>query len=196
VYIALMMIGLFAIITKNNLVKKVIGLNILQTAVILFFISIGAKRGATIPIIEHGHGHDHNLRAAHLHVIADALTSILAIVALLAAKHFGAVWMDPAMGIVGGFLVARWSWGLMKETSRVLLDRQAPEADVKRLTAALQDAGDVDVVDLHLWWIGPGYRAAIVSVETTSTVSVDQLAQHVPDDLHIEHLTIEIRGAV
>ena len=72
---------------------------------------------------DHGHGHhDHNLRAAYFHVLADALTSILAIVALLAGKYFGANWMDPAMGIVGAALVARWSYGLIRDSAKVLLD--------------------------------------------------------------------------
>ena len=77
--------------------------------------------------VEHEHHHDHNLKSAYLHVMADALTSILAIFALLAGKYFGLIWMDPAMGIVGAILVARWSYGLLGSTSGVLLDRQAPK---------------------------------------------------------------------
>ncbi len=77
---------------------------------------------------DHHHHHDHNLRAAQFHVLADALTSILAVIALVAAKQLGAVWMDPAMGIVGGLLVGRWSWRLLRDAGAVLLDRQAPAA--------------------------------------------------------------------
>lgn len=137
------------------------------------------------------HHHDHNLRAAHLHVLADALTSLLAIIALLAAKYFGVAWMDPAMGIVGGLLVARWSWGLLRSTSRVLLDRQAPQPLVDRLAAAVRADG-IEVTDLHLWEIGPGYRAAVLSLECRSVVSLEDLKRRVPDDLGIAHLTIEI----
>jgi cation diffusion facilitator family transporter len=142
-------------------------------------------------------GHDHNLRAAHLHVLADALTSLLAIVALLAAKHFGAVWMDPAMGIVGGILVAAWAWGLVRETSSILLDRQAPRDVVDRVRGAVESDGRGRVVDLHIWSIGPGYRAAIISVEaTTSPVTIEDVQAMIPRDMGIEHLTIELRPKI
>ncbi len=140
----------------------------------------------------HGHHHDHNLRAAHLHVLADTLTSILAIVALLAAKFYGAVWMDPAMGVVGGGLVAIWAWGLARDTGAVLLDRQAPVEATAAITNSIQSGGRYRVVDLHLWSIGPGYRAAIISVRTTDPCDRGDIEALVPDDLGIVHLTIEI----
>jgi cation diffusion facilitator family transporter len=142
-----------------------------------------------------GHHHDHNLRAAHLHVLADALTSLLAIGALLAAKYFGAMWMDPAMGVVGGLLVARWSWGLMRTTSRVLLDRQLVEEDLERIHVQLKAAG-VEVVDLHVWEIGPGYRAAIVAVASARSVTAEEVRAILPEDLKIEHLTVEVHLAM
>ena len=89
------------------------------------------------------HEHDHNLRAAYLHVLADALTSLLAIVALLAAKYLGLAWMDPLMGIVGAVLVGRWSLGLMRDSGRVLLDRQAPEELRRRVVGAVEGGGDI-----------------------------------------------------
>ncbi len=141
--------------------------------------------------------HDHNLRAAHLHVLADALTSILAIIALLAAKYFGVNWMDPMMGIVGGALVARWSWGLMRTTSQVLLDRQAPQEILDEIQTAL-DAGSLELVDLHVWEIGPGYRAAIIGVESVESVGVEEIRRLMPERLGIAHLTVEVqksRGA-
>src|SRR6185503_20060413 len=95
--------------------------------------------------------HDHNLGSAYLHVLADALTSLLAIVALLAAKYFGLAWMDPTMGIVGAVLVARWSFGLLKTTSAVLLDRSAPEELRAALEGAIERVDGNRVVDLHLW---------------------------------------------
>lgn len=145
----------------------------------------------------HDHGHhnehnrDHNLRAAHLHVVADALTSFLAIFALLAAKHFGAVWMDPAMGIVGGTLVAFWAWGLVKETGAVLLDRQAPEDVVGALRESIESDHRFRVVDLHVWSIGPGYRAAIISVQAPLSCQRLEIEKLIPEDLGIAHLTIE-----
>jgi cation diffusion facilitator family transporter len=139
------------------------------------------------------HDHDHTLRAAHLHVLADALTSVLAIFALLAAKYAGAVWMDPAMGIVGGALVARWSWGLLTATSRVLLDRQAPETILEHLRGAVESSS-VRVIDLHVWEIGPGCRAAIVSLESEHALSPAEVEASIPAELGIAHLTVELRG--
>jgi len=141
----------------------------------------------------HGHRHDHNLRAAHLHVLADALTSLLAIFALLAAKYLGAIWMDPAMGIVGGVLVARWSWALVRDTSAMLLDRQAPEEIITAITTAVEADDRLRVVDLHVWAIGPGYRAAIVAVNASRPCSVQEVEALLPDRLGIAHLTVEIR---
>ena len=103
---------------------------------------------------DHAHAHDHNLKSAYLHVIADALTSVLAIVALLAAKYFGLVWMDPVVGVIGAVLVARWSYGLLGATSAVLLDRQAPEPLRQQVRHAIEAHGDTRVTDLHVWSIG------------------------------------------
>lgn len=139
-----------------------------------------------------GHHHDHNLRAAHLHVLADALTSILAIAALLAAKYLGVNWMDPVMGIVGGALVARWSWGLMRTTSQVLLDRQAPKNILDEIRSVLA-ASSLELVDLHVWEIGPGYRAAIIGVETEAEIDAEEIKRLVPERLRIAHLTVEVQ---
>ncbi|WP_243470360.1 CDF family Co(II)/Ni(II) efflux transporter DmeF [Vreelandella lionensis] len=111
---------------------------------------------------DHSHHHDHNRRAAYLHVLADALTSVLAIVALLAGKYAGWGWMDPAMGIVGAILVTPWSWQLLKETSTVLLDHQHQSME-KAVKQAVEN-DDARVIDLHVWSIGPNIYAAIVSI--------------------------------
>jgi cation diffusion facilitator family transporter len=137
------------------------------------------------------HHHDHNLLAAYLHVLADALTSVLAIAALLAAKYLGLTWMDPLMGVVGGILVARWSWGLLRGTSAVLVDRQAPESVIKKVRDAI--AGDsIRILDLHVWEIGPGYRAAIVTVESNRPLTPPEVKSMIPDELGIAHATVEI----
>src|SRR3546814_10449650 len=81
------------------------------------------------PDHHHSHGHDNNLRSAYMHVLADALTSVLAIAALLAGRYLGLHWMDPAMGIVGAVVIARWSWSLMRDTAAVLLDRTNERMD-------------------------------------------------------------------
>ena len=137
------------------------------------------------------HHHDHNLLAAYLHVLADALTSVLAIAALLAAKYVGLAWMDPAMGIVGGVLVARWSWGLLRGTSRVLVDRQAPAGVLESVRRAF-DGDSVRIIDLHVWEIGPGYRAAIISVESETEMTPHEVKEMLPEELGIAHATVEI----
>lgn len=158
--------------------------------------------GLSVVILRDHHGHDHhgehendhNLRAAHLHVLADALTSLLAIFALLAAKHFGAVWMDPAMGVVGGILVARWAWGLVKDTGAVLLDRQAQDTVLEKITKAVEGDSRFRVVDLHAWSIGPGYRAVILSVEASEPSQRMDVVRLVPDTVGIAHLTVEVEN--
>jgi len=151
-----------------------------------------AVNGISVLILHDRHDrHDHNLLAAYLHVLADALTSILAITALLAAKYVGLTWMDPAMGIVGGVLVARWSWGLLRGTSRVLVDRQASDSMLEQVRLAI--AGDsVRILDLHVWEIGPGYRAAIVSVESEHPITPHEVKEMIPEEFGIAHTTVEI----
>lgn len=139
----------------------------------------------------HEHHHDHNLRAAHLHVLADALTSLLAIAALLAAKYFGANWMDPAMGIVGAGLVTRWSWGLVRQTATVLLDHQAPDEVVGAVERAV-GSDTVEITDLHIWEIGPGYRAAIIAVRSSSPLTADEVRRRLPAGLGLAHVTVEV----
>jgi cation diffusion facilitator family transporter len=137
------------------------------------------------------HKHDHNLLAAYLHVLADALTSILAIAALLAAKYVGLMWMDPAMGVVGGILVAGWSWGLLRGTGRVLVDSQAPDEVLESVRNAVEK-DTVRITDLHVWEIGPGYRAVIVVVESHRPLTPFEVKEMIPDELGITHITVEI----
>ena len=139
-----------------------------------------------------GHHHDHNLRAAYLHVIADALTSVLAIAALLSAKHLGLNWLDPAMGIVGALLVARWSVGLLRVSGRVLLDRQAEAAVIESVRSALEAVPGTRVVDLHVWVIGPRSSAVIVSIEAEEPREPDAYRALVPAGLGLDHVSVEV----
>ena len=143
---------------------------------------------------EHHH-HDHNLISAYLHVLADALTSLLAIFALLAAKYFGFVWADPLMGIVGAILVARWSLGLLHSTSVVLLDRQGPD-DIRELIQQRIESEDGNrVVDLHLWAIGPKMYSAIIAVVANEAKDPDHYKSLIPDGLGIVHAVVEVHAA-
>lgn len=141
---------------------------------------------------EHHH-HDHNLRSAYLHVIADALTSLLAIVALLAAKFYGAVWMDPVMGVVGAILVSRWSLGLLTSTSDVLLDKQAAGEVRDTIRQQIEQDGDSRVTDLHVWSIGPNIHAAQISLVAHEPASPEQYKSRLPRSLRLAHVSIEVQ---
>jgi len=143
------------------------------------------------PTHEH-HGHDHNLRGAYLHVIADAVTSLLAIVALLAGKYMGAGWLDPVMGIVGATLVARWSYGLIRETSRVLLDNQTAKHHLDELREAIEGHSSDRVTDLHLWSIGHGISAAEIVVVSDEPMPPNHYKALIPSELRIVHSTVEV----
>ncbi|MBZ9558461.1 MULTISPECIES: CDF family Co(II)/Ni(II) efflux transporter DmeF [unclassified Modicisalibacter] len=138
----------------------------------------------------HQASHDHNRRAAYFHVLADALTSLLAIVALLAGKYAGWHWMDPLMGGVGAILVSHWSWRLLKDTASVLLDRRRND-----LETAVKDAiedGDARVSDLHVWAIGPGLDAAIVSLVAHEPATPDVYRRRIRACCRsLVHVTVE-----
>ncbi|SAK95991.1 cation transporter [Caballeronia catudaia] len=138
----------------------------------------------------HSHGSDNNMRSAYVHVLADALTSILAIGALLAGRYLGWVWLDPVMGIIGSVVIARWSWTLMRDTASVLLDRTDEHvADEIREILALH--GDAELADLHVWQIGPEARAAIVSVRADTGVTAETIRERLEPVHEVMHLTIE-----
>lgn len=138
------------------------------------------------------HHHDHNLLAAYLHVLADALISLLAIFALLGAKYLGLLWADPAMGVVGAILVARWSLGLVRSTAQILLDREAPSEVCAAVRERIESQGDNRVVDLHIWAVGPNIYSAILAVVTSNPRPPDHYKALIPGDLHIVHTTVEV----
>ncbi len=142
---------------------------------------------------EHGgHSHDHNLRSAYMHVLADAVTSVAAILALLAGKHFGAIWMDPLMAIAGSVLVARWAWGLLRDTSGVLLDRQAPAELQERVRQRLE-AGTADrLAELHLWCIGPGIYSASAVLVSGDPRSPEHYRSLLAEEPEVVHVTVEV----
>lgn len=140
----------------------------------------------------HHHGHaDHNLRAAYLHVMADALTSVLAICALLAGKFYGLVWMDPLMGIAGAILITRWSWTLLRQTGVILIDREAPDAVRDAINDAVESHADTVVSDLHVWSIGPGIYSAIISIVSHEPQAPDFYKNMLPKDMGLVHVTVE-----
>ncbi|WP_435004775.1 CDF family Co(II)/Ni(II) efflux transporter DmeF [Xanthomonas arboricola] len=148
----------------------------------------------------HSHGHQHdghadlNLRAAYLHVVADAATSVLAIVALLAGMYWGVTWLDPIMGMLGAVLVTVWAWGLLRSTGRVLLDAEmdAPVVEeVKQVIAELPHA--IDIGDLHVWRVGSDRYACVVSLVTAADIDADLVRAALQIHEELVHITVELQ---
>jgi cation diffusion facilitator family transporter len=142
------------------------------------------------------HHRDHNLRAAYLHVLADGLTSLLAILALGTGKLIGWTWMDPLMGIVGAVVIARWSYALLRDTSGVLLDAEVATERHQAIRAAVESEADNRVADLHLWRVGPRHLAAIVSVVTHEPRDPAHYKRLLARFRDLVHVTVEVQGCV
>ena len=140
---------------------------------------------------EHADHNDHNFRSAYIHVMVDALTSILAIFALLFAKYLGQQWLDPFMGLVGAALIVRWSWGLLRSSASVLLDLQAPDEVLGAIRKAIESDGDNRVSDLHVWYVGPGIYAAEIGIVSSRPLDSDSYYSLLPEDLGLVHVTFE-----
>jgi cation diffusion facilitator family transporter len=140
----------------------------------------------------HGHEHDLNLRAAYMHVVADAATSVLAIVALVGGKFFGWDRLDPVMGIVGAVLVGVWSRRLILESGRVLLDREMDHPLADHLRKSLESDGATTVTDLHIWRIGHDQFAGTVTVRTADPKSADEYRERLGPESAMVHLTVEV----
>lgn len=152
----------------------------------------GGDDSAALRQAVHEHGHDQNLRAAYLHVVADALTSLLAIVALVAGRSFQVAWLDPIVAIVAAVVILRWAWGLITDCARQLVDLGPSTALRERVKATLESLGDTQVRDLHLWHVGPTQLVCVASVTSSGTVSLADYKRAVRAVVPIDHLTIEI----
>jgi cation diffusion facilitator family transporter len=140
----------------------------------------------------HAHGGDNNLRAAYLHVLADALTSVLAIAALLGGSLYGWVWLDPAMGIVGALVIARWSLGLIRDAGGVLVDYVPPTEDLPdEIRAAIETEAD-RITDLHVWRLGPGHHGAIVSLVSERPETPSHYRAKLAHLHDLSHVTVEV----
>jgi cation diffusion facilitator family transporter len=153
----------------------------------------------------HGHDHDHdhrhgaadrdnNMRAAVVHVIADAAVSVLVIVGLLLARAFGLVWMDPAAGIIGAIVIASWSLGLIRDTGGILLDANPDRNMADTVRTTIEDGGD-RLADLHLWRLGPGHMGAILSVVTNEMHGPEHYHRMLGRFRSLSHVTVEVRRA-
>lgn len=149
----------------------------------------------------HHHGHDHghggghsdnNLRAAYLHVLADALTSVLAIGALAAGSLYGWLWLDPLIGIVGALVIARWSWGLIRDAGGILLDRLPGDEPLpSEIRAAIEQGGD-RITDLHVWQVGPGHHSAIVALVSAEPRPPAHYKAKLGHIHELSHVTVEV----
>ncbi|SLN77659.1 CDF family Co(II)/Ni(II) efflux transporter DmeF [Roseisalinus antarcticus] len=160
---------------------------------------------------DHGHDHDHdhdqgaaatragnrdnNLRAAYLHVLADALTSVLAIAALLAGRSYGWVWLDPVIGIVGALVILSWSWGLLRDSGSVLMDYLPDHEELpSEVRAAIESEHD-EIVDLHVWQLGPGHHGVIIALKSTRPEPVAAYRARLGHIDELSHVTVEIHPA-
>lgn len=146
----------------------------------------------------HGHGHmkgrDNNLRAAYVHVLADALTSVLAIIALTFGSIYGWIWLDPMMGIVGALIIANWSWGLIRDAGAVLLDYlPAHEHLPNEIRAAVESSAN-RITDLHVWQLGPGHHGAIISLVSDAPMPPSHYREKLAHLDELSHVTIEVES--
>ncbi len=141
----------------------------------------------------HHHAHDTNLRAAYVHVLADALTSVLAIVALLSARYFGLLWMDPAMALVGVAVILSWSFGLVRTAGAVLLD-MVPDRRLAGTVRQRLEVGDDRVSDLHIWRLGPGHVGLIVSVVSDRPLAPASYKRRLGGIAGLSHVTVEVHA--
>ena len=152
----------------------------------------------TYPVVFEEHEHvqgpaarDNNMRAAVIHVIADAAVSVLVILGLLLARAFGWLWMDPLAGIIGACVIASWSYGLIRDTGAILLDMNPDRSMASKLRQAVEGDGD-QLADLHLWRLGPGHLGAIVSVVTAKLREADYYRSRLARFTSLSHLTVEV----
>ncbi len=142
---------------------------------------------------DHNHAdHDHNLRAAYLHVLADAMTSVLAIAALLGGKYFGLNWLDPLMGIVGTLIISHWAIGLVKQSAPVLLDASINDKQRTAIRQTIEQDGDNQVADIHIWKVSGNDYAAIISLVTHQPRHTDHYKALLSDFRQLAHITIEV----
>lgn len=175
-------------------------------AIAVAVVGLLVNLGSALVLKEHAHHHpdhdhdhaghehrDHNLRGAYLHVLADALTSVLAIAALVLGRRFGWVFMDALTGIAGALVIGRWSFGLLRDTSAVLLDAEVGEQKRALIRAAIEADSDDRVADLHVWRVGPRHLAAIVSVVTDGPEDACHYKRLLAGHHDLVHVTVEVR---
>jgi cation diffusion facilitator family transporter len=194
-------LGITALVVAIESVERIITPGPVQYGDALLIACIGLAVNLVSALIlkdshhghSHGHGGDNNMRAAYVHVLADAATSVLAIVALACGYYFGLGILDPVSGLVGSFVIASWSYGLIRDSAMVLLDADADPGMSDEIRTFLQGELKARIPDLHLWRLGPGHRGLIVSLISPDTISSEAiketLRRRYPD---LSHVTVEV----
>jgi cation diffusion facilitator family transporter len=187
---------IFAMIDRGNYLESVE--EIPEPHAFTARVRIG-QENYTVVFEEHEHAHeaasrDNNMRAAIVHVVADAAVSVLVILGLLLARAFGWLWMDPLAGMIGACVIASWSYGLILDTGAILLDMNPDRRMAENLRQAIEGDGD-KLADLHLWRLGPGHLGAIVSIGTREARNADYYRAKLARFRSLSHLTIEVHGS-
>ncbi len=206
-YSSAIVLGIVGLIMIFTSVERIINPLSIQYNQALFVAIIGLLVNLVCAVIlnteehshEHNHGghshhHDHDLnqKSAYLHVIADALTSLLAITALLGAKYFKLNWLDPFMGIVGAGLVLRWAVLLIKDTAGILIEREMDSPIVEEIKKVVESDGDSKISDLHIWQVAQNKYACIVSIVAKNKYPVEEYKKRLSDIHELTHTTVEI----
>lgn len=199
------LLGVVALLMAAESVERVFDPRpiLFNEAILVAFVGLAVNLVSAFLLKDHDHGHSHghhhhhehkdlNRRAAYIHVLADALTSVTAIVALFAGKLLGWNWMDPVMGIVGSLVVAIWAWGLLRETSAILLDQTPPDTDLPdEIAKTVAEFGD-RLADLHVWQVSEGHFAAELSVESPAGTSPQAYRDGLAIHGELVHVTVEV----
>ncbi|PKN65801.1 MAG: cation transporter [Deltaproteobacteria bacterium HGW-Deltaproteobacteria-12] len=198
--IVLGIVGLLMIFTS---VERIINPLSIQYNQALFVAVMGLSVNLICAVILHAeeHAHEHadhsnhqdlNQKSAYLHVVADALTSALAIVALMGAKYLNFNWLDPFMGIVGAFLIIRWSVLLLKDTANILIEREMDSPIAKEIKEEIESDGDTKISDLHIWQVAQNKYACIISLVMSGKHTIEEYKTRLKNIQELTHLTIEV----
>jgi cation diffusion facilitator family transporter len=153
----------------------------------------GHEHGSHSEPRSHSQAHDINLKSAYIHVLADAATSVLAIIALTAGKVWGAAWLDPVMGIVGSAVISQWAYGLIHQTQIILLDKEPEDCDLNQeIRKSIESDGDSVITDLHIWQVGSNKFAAIISLVAHQPKSPEAYKAPLKEHEELVHVTVEI----
>lgn len=194
-------LGVVAVLMALESLERLVNPHAIQlnAAIAVAFLGLAVNLVSAVLLKDHHHSHgeheqhhDHNLKAAYLHVLADALTSVLAIVALIAAKLAGLTWLDPVMGIIGAVIITIWAVGLIRETSPILLDGSIDENYRKAIKAHIEQDADNRIADFHIWHVSPHHYAAIISIVTSRPQPTAYYKTLLADFDRLSHITIEV----